>query len=101
MILIIAAQDLRRLFLSPLAWVLLAIAQGLLAWIFLVLVDDFQNLQDRLGLLDNAPGITGARNPSIDHTWQVSGCTVIPTNYDHDGCIDATEPDGRRTTRSG
>lgn len=58
MILIIAAQDLRRLFLSPLAWVLLAIAQGLLAWIFLVLVDDFQNLQDRLGLLDNAPGIT-------------------------------------------
>lgn len=58
MILTIAARELRGLFLSPLAWTLLAVVQGLLAWIFLILVDDFRNLQGRLALLDNAPGVT-------------------------------------------
>ena len=42
MILTIAAREWRSLFLSPLAWTLLAVAQGLLAWIFLLLVQDFQ-----------------------------------------------------------
>ncbi|MGB5064934.1 MAG: ABC transporter permease subunit [Candidatus Competibacter sp.] len=58
MIFTIAARELRSLFLSPLAWTLLAVVQGLLAWIFLVLVDDFRNLQGRLAALDNAPGVT-------------------------------------------
>ncbi|MDG4555452.1 MAG: ABC transporter permease subunit [Candidatus Competibacter sp.] len=58
MILTIAARELRGLFLSPLAWTLLAVVQGLLAWIFLILVGDFRNLQGRLALLDNAPGVT-------------------------------------------
>jgi len=54
----IAAREWRGLFLSPLAWVLLAVAQGVLAWIFLLLVRDFQDLQGRLAGLENAPGIT-------------------------------------------
>mgnify|MGYP000857520828 CR=1 FL=1 len=54
----IAAHELRGLFLSPLAWTLLAAFQGLLAWIFLVLVEDFRNLQGRLIGLENAPGVT-------------------------------------------
>ena len=58
MILTIAAREWRSLFLSPLAWTLLAVAQGLLAWIFLLLVQDFQVLQGRLAGLDNAPGVT-------------------------------------------
>ena len=58
MILAIATRELRSLFLSPLAWTLLAVVQGLLAWIFLILVDDFRNLQGRLATLDNAPGVT-------------------------------------------
>ena len=41
----IAGRELRSLFLSPLAWTLLAVIQGLLAWIFLLLIDDFRNLQ--------------------------------------------------------
>ena len=58
MIFIIAARELRSLFLSPLAWTLLAMAQGLLAWIFIVLVDDFQQVQGRLINLENPPGVT-------------------------------------------
>ncbi len=54
----IAARELRGLFLSPLAWTLLAVVQGLLAWIFLLLVDDFRNVQGRLIGLENAPGVT-------------------------------------------
>ena len=58
MIHIIAARELRSLFLSPLAWALLAVEQGLLAWIFIVLVDDFQQVQGRLISLENPPGVT-------------------------------------------
>ncbi len=58
MIFAITARELRSFFLSPLAWTLLAVVQGLLAWIFLVLVDDFRDLQGRLAALDNAPGVT-------------------------------------------
>lgn len=58
MIVVIAGRELRNLFLSPLAWTLLAVVQGLLAWVFLLLVEDFQESQGRLASLDNAPGVT-------------------------------------------
>lgn len=58
MIVVITARELRNLFLSPLAWTLLAVVQGLLAWMFLLLVNDFRELQGRLASLDNAPGVT-------------------------------------------
>lgn len=54
----IAAREWRSLFASPLAWTLLAVTQGLLAWVFLLLVQDFRNLQGRLVGLENAPGVT-------------------------------------------
>ena len=58
MIMVIATRELRSLFLSPLAWTLLAIVQGVLAWMFLLLVDNFRESQGRLASLDNAPGVT-------------------------------------------
>ena len=58
MIFVIAIHEWRSLFLSPLAWSLLAVTQGLLAWMFILLVDDFRNLQGRLVALDHAPGVT-------------------------------------------
>lgn len=58
MIFTIAVREWRGLFLSPIAWTLLAVIQGLLAWIFLLLVDDFRNLQGQLASLNNAPGVT-------------------------------------------
>jgi len=58
MIRVIAARELRGLFLSPLAWTLLAVTEALLAWIFLILVNDFQNARGRLAALEHAPGVT-------------------------------------------
>ena len=41
MIFTIARHELRRLFLSPLAWVILAVVQFLLAWFFLQYIESF------------------------------------------------------------
>lgn len=58
MIFYITINELRKLFLSPLAWTLLAVMQGLLAWIFLILVNDFREAQSGLAVLESAPGVT-------------------------------------------
>jgi ABC-2 type transport system permease protein len=58
MILTIAGHELRRLFLSPLAWTLMAVFQFILAWLFLILVEEFSRHQsDWLGV-PGAPGVT-------------------------------------------
>ena len=56
--LLIAARDLRGLFVSPLAWVILAVLQAAGAWVFLVRLDVFAALQPRLLDLPGAPGLT-------------------------------------------
>ena len=58
MIGVIAAREWRGLFLSPLAWTLLAVTQALLSWIFIILINEFQNMQGRLAGLEHAPGVT-------------------------------------------
>lgn len=58
MIRTLAAKELRSLFVSPLAWVLLAVLQAVTAWIFLMRLDAFMELQPRLAQLANAPGAT-------------------------------------------
>ena len=58
MILVIAGRELRGLWLSPLAWTSLAVVQAWLAWIFLILLDEFRGLQGRLVGLEHAPGVT-------------------------------------------
>jgi len=58
MILTIAARELRSLFLSPLAWSLLAVMQFILAWLFLVQLENFGRLQPRLVGMEDAPGLT-------------------------------------------
>ncbi len=58
MIVTIARHELRSLFLSPLAWVMLALVQLLLAYIFLLNIDSFIAGQDELALNAQAPGAT-------------------------------------------
>jgi ABC-2 type transport system permease protein len=58
MILAIAGRELRSLFLSPLAWTLLAVVQVVLAWIFSAQVDFFLQIQARLAGMPGAPGVT-------------------------------------------
>jgi ABC-2 type transport system permease protein len=54
----IALRELRSMFLSPLAWTLLAVVQFILAWIFLIQMDEFIQIQPRLAKLSSAPGVT-------------------------------------------
>ncbi|CAH9019446.1 ABC transporter permease subunit [Candidatus Nitrosacidococcus sp. I8] len=58
MILTIALHELRRLFLSPLAWVTLAVTQILLGYMFLAQVSYFKQLQPQLMGMPEAPGVT-------------------------------------------
>lgn len=58
MILTVAAKEWRALFVSPLAWVVLAFFQLVLAWIFLSRLDAFLALQSQLVTLANPPGAT-------------------------------------------
>lgn len=58
MIRTIIGKELRSLFTSPLAWVVLAFLQIVLAWIFLTRVDYFLSVQSQLARVPNAPGLT-------------------------------------------
>ncbi len=52
----IAAKELRSLFVSPLAWTVLAVVQVVLAYMFLIQLESFVEWQPRLLSIPNAPG---------------------------------------------
>ncbi len=58
MIFAIAGRELRSLFLSPLAWSILAVVQLIFAYMYLAQIDFFIQVQPRLPLLPGAPGMT-------------------------------------------
>lgn len=58
MILTIARREFHSMFLSPLAWVILAVVQVILAWSFFSAVDVFFSLQEKLTTIKNSPGVT-------------------------------------------
>ncbi|MGZ8152850.1 MAG: ABC transporter permease [Methylovulum sp.] len=61
----IASREFRTLFLSPLAWTLLAILQIILAYVFLMQVDTFITLQPKLASLEGTPGLTDIVVPPL------------------------------------
>jgi len=58
MMLTLAQRELRSLFLSPLAWSILAVVQLILAYLFLTQLNEFLILQPQLKMIDGAPGAT-------------------------------------------
>ena len=58
MILNIALRELRSMFLSPLAWTVLAVSQLILCWVFFSQIDAFFSIQEEITTLANAPGVT-------------------------------------------
>jgi ABC-2 type transport system permease protein len=58
MIAVIARNELRRLFVQPLAWALLAIVLGLLAYFFLLTLQGFLVLMPKIAGNPTAPGVT-------------------------------------------
>lgn len=54
----LAARELRSLFLSPLAWSILAVVQFIHAYLFLTQVEGYLSIQSQLAMMEGAPGIT-------------------------------------------
>lgn len=54
----ITRNELHRLFLSPIAWVILAMSQLLLAYLFLTHIDYFNSIQSQISAIPGAPGVT-------------------------------------------
>jgi len=58
MIFIIAKREISNMFLAPLAWIILAVVQLILGYMFLAQLDTFFVLQPQLAQLENTPGVT-------------------------------------------
>ena len=58
MIWVIARREFSAMFLAPLAWVILAVIQLILGYMFLTNLDNFLLLQPQLQQLENTPGVT-------------------------------------------
>jgi ABC-2 type transport system permease protein len=58
MALTIAGRELRTMFLSPLAWSILAVIQIILGYMFLAQLDYYLMLQPRIAGMEEAPGVT-------------------------------------------
>ncbi len=54
----VARLELSRLFLSPFAWVMLALVQFLLAYLFLSHIEYFAQIQGQISAIPGAPGVT-------------------------------------------
>ncbi|MCP4390010.1 MAG: ABC transporter permease subunit [Gammaproteobacteria bacterium] len=58
MIWVIARREVGAMFLSPMAWIILAVIQTILGYMFLTNLDNFVLLQPQLTQLANTPGVT-------------------------------------------
>jgi ABC-2 type transport system permease protein len=54
----IAARELRSLFLSPLAWSILAVVLFILAYMFLGQLDTYLTYQSQIAMMESPPGVT-------------------------------------------
>ena len=78
MIFTIAWRELKHLFISPLAWCVLAVIQFIVAWLFLVQVDNFLKFAPSLAGMANAPGVTDAVAAPLFSTAGVIMLLVVP-----------------------
>ena len=58
MIFTIAGKELKSLFASPLAWLVLTVMQIIVGYVFLKRIDDFLQIQPQLARMINPPGVT-------------------------------------------
>lgn len=58
MVFTLAKRELRSLFLSPLAWAILATVQFILSYLFMSQLQEFLLIQSKLASVENAPGVT-------------------------------------------
>jgi ABC-2 type transport system permease protein len=78
MIFTIAGKELKALFASPLAWVVLTFVQVTLAFGYLKRIDDFMQVQPQLVQMPNPPGITELIAAPIYATTAIIFLFAIP-----------------------
>ncbi|NOZ53947.1 MAG: ABC transporter permease subunit [Gammaproteobacteria bacterium] len=78
MMMTIAAKELRALFLSPMAWAILAVVQGIVAYFFLIFLENFLQLQPHLATLPDAPGISSIVVAPLFATVSVVLLLIVP-----------------------
>ncbi|MDP2904313.1 MAG: ABC transporter permease subunit [Methylovulum sp.] len=61
----IASREFKTLFLSPMAWTILAILHMIFAYLFLTQVETFTMLQPKLAVIENGPGLTDIIVPPL------------------------------------
>jgi len=62
---VIASREFKTLFLSPMAWTVLAILYTIFAYLFLTQVESFLMLQPKLAQIENGPGLTDIIVPPL------------------------------------
>src|SRR3974377_1536028 len=78
MILTIARKELKSLFASPLAWVVLTLMQLILAFAFLKRLEDYMQLQAQLQQMTNAPGVTELVAAAVYSTFAIIMLFAVP-----------------------
>lgn len=78
MIFTVAWRELRSLFLSPLAWAMLAVVQAILGFMFLARIEIVQRYAPQLAAMENAPGITEIIVPELFGTAAIVLLLVVP-----------------------
>jgi ABC-2 type transport system permease protein len=74
----IAMKELRLMFASPLAWVVLAFLQLIFAWVFLSRLQTFLEVQPQLAMSPNAPGLTEIVAAPLFGTAAIVLLMVVP-----------------------
>jgi len=78
MIWIIARRELGAMFYSPLAWILLAVIQIILGYLFLTNLDNFYLLQPQLMQFENTPGVTDIVITPLMHVAAIILLMIMP-----------------------
>ena len=78
MIITIGIRELKSLFLSPLAWSILAVVQLILAYLFLGRIELFQVYQPQLMAMESAPGVTEIILPDLLGNAAIILLLVVP-----------------------
>jgi ABC-2 type transport system permease protein len=74
----IAIKELRLLFASPLAWVVLAFLQVMFGWVFLSRLQIFLEMQPQLAAMPSAPGVTEVVAAPVFGTASILLLMVVP-----------------------
>ena len=78
MIWIIARREFGAMFCSPLAWILLAVIQAILGFMFLTNLDNYFLLQPQLMQLENTPGVTDIVITPLMHVAAIIMLMIMP-----------------------